>query len=147
MDYSVLIAAWNSTTQPPAGVTGAGLLTADTTAQKLAKVRAWTINGASVPMIIPTTQIYNAIVPSEFQALSAAQQQYIRDILSLGNVYVSSGTNARAVLLQVFPSATQTHTNFIALAKEYDTPQIPWWEANGFPANISGSDISNAGLT
>ena len=44
--YTNLIAAWNGATQPPTGVTGSPLLGGDTTAQKLAKVQAWTVTGA-----------------------------------------------------------------------------------------------------
>ena len=64
--YTALIAAWNSGTQPPAGVTGTAL-TALTTAQKVAAVNGWKIT-VPLPCIIPSYSIYNVIVPAEFTA-------------------------------------------------------------------------------
>jgi hypothetical protein len=47
-------------------------------------------------------EIYNAIVPADFVGLTDANRQYVRDILGLGSVDVSTGTNARSVLVSVF---------------------------------------------
>ena len=47
-DYGALIAAWNSATQPPTGVTGTALTSGMTTAQKLAAVNGWTVPGPNV---------------------------------------------------------------------------------------------------
>lgn len=61
-------------------------------------------------------EIYNAIVPSEWSALNATQQQYVRDIFSLGDaIDVSSGTNTRTVLLSIFGAGTTTRTNLAEL--------------------------------
>jgi hypothetical protein len=51
---------------------------------------------------IKGSQIYNTMVPADFVGLTAENQQYVRDIISLGSVNVSEGTNARAVLISVF---------------------------------------------
>ncbi len=51
---------------------------------------------------IKGSQIYNTMFPADFVGLTAENQQYVRDILSLGSVNVSEGTNARAVLISVF---------------------------------------------
>ena len=72
---------WGTTTLP-SGVTGTALAGTDTAAQKIAKLNAWTVVGSATKAVLPTYSIYNAIVPSEFQALTAANQQYVRDILS-----------------------------------------------------------------
>lgn len=59
-------------------------------------------------------EIYNAIVPADFVGLTDENRQYVRDILSLGSVDVSIGTNARDVLVSVF-AGKQTLTNLAAL--------------------------------
>ena len=59
--------------------------------------------------------IFNAIVPSEFTALSADQQQFVRDVFSLGDsVDVGPNTNARDVLLGAFGNGTTTRDNLVA---------------------------------
>lgn len=145
--YDALKAAWTSATQPPAGVTGTGL-TGLTTAQKIAAVNAWTVPATPTAMIVPTYAIYNSLVASEFEALTAANQQLIRDILGMGTVDVSAGTNARAVILAVFPSSTQTFKNLVALAKAYDSPTQPWWSAStggNLNSTVSQNDLVAAG--
>ena len=65
------------------------------------------------------SQIYNAIVPSEFSALLATQQQLVRDVFGLGDtIDVRTGTNARAVMLAAFGAGTTTRANLIALVQE-----------------------------
>src|SRR5690348_13711294 len=94
--YTALASFWGTL---PAG---------DTTAQKLALVNSATVPGPTLPMVLPTYQIYNAIVASEFVALTAANQQRMRDILAMGTVDASAGTQVRSVLLSIFPSGTAT---------------------------------------
>ena len=65
------------------------------------------------------SQIYNAIVPSEFSTLLATQQQLVRDVFGLGDtIDVRTGTNARAVMLAAFGAGTTTRANLIALVQE-----------------------------
>jgi hypothetical protein len=149
--YDALVAAWNGATQPPAGVTGTAL-TGLTTSQKISAVNGWTVAGPAQPMLVPTYRIYNAIVPAEFQALTAGNQQLIRDILGMGTVDVGTGTNVRAVLLQVFGAGTQTRTNLVAIAASYDAPTISWCQKNGYPfggANgaLNLNDAAAAGVS
>lgn len=143
--YDALIAAWNSSGLPP-GVTGTVLTSTMTTDQKLTTFNNWTVVGSPRPMIIPTYMIYNVIVGSEFAALSSNGQQFIRDILGLGAVDGSPGTQVRARIASIFPSSTATFAALQNLAVEYDAPQVPWWSMNGYPARISGQDLVNAGL-
>lgn len=145
MDYSVLIAAWNSAQQPPAGVTGQAL-TGLTTANKLAAVLAWTTTGAAVPMIVPTYKIYNVIDTTEFSALSAANQQLVRDILGMGTVDASSGTSIRTRMLALFAAGSTTRTALTALAAPYDAPTVNWAVKNGY-AGITLNDVAAAGLS
>jgi hypothetical protein len=145
MDYTALIAAWNSATQPPAGVTGTAL-TGLTTAQKLAAVLAWTTTGAAIPMVIPTYKIYNVIDTTEFSALTTTNQQLVRDILGMGTVDASPGTSIRTRMLAIFAAGTATRTALTALAVPFDTPTVKWADKNGYSA-ITLNDIAAAGLS
>lgn len=65
---------------------------------------------------ISGAEIFNAIDPAEFSALSDSQKTLVRDVFSLGvNIDVSQGTNARAVLVDAFPSGTTTLENLAGL--------------------------------
>lgn len=147
--WDTLRAAWNGAQQPPAGVTGTGLTSSMTTEEKLAAVNAWLTAGPSRAMVIPTYKIYNAIVPSEFTSLTNAQQQLVRDILSMGQVDASPGTSVRARMVALFPDSTQTFANFAALAQQYDTTKVSWLVANGYPEKLGLGDLepSAANLT
>lgn len=124
-----------------------------TTAQKLAAIDVLTVTLPAQPMVIPTYEIYNVIVPSEWAALTTASQQNIRDILGLGNVDTSAGTQARAVILSIFGAATQTRAALVALAAPYDSPKIAWWQASvaegggGLTSPVTMDDLAAAGLS
>jgi hypothetical protein len=151
--YDALIAAWNSVTQPPTGVTGSGLSAGDTTQQKCAKINAWTMVSSAQRMTIAAYDLYNLILPSEFDALSPTNSQIVRDMLGMVQVDCSPGSNTRVRLNTLFPAGTQTHTNFLNFAKNFDTPVQDWCFTNGYPThgvsgpgNISVADANNAGL-
>lgn len=131
--YDALIAKWPS-------ITGA------TTQAKLDSLNALTQAGSAVPMIIPTYMIYNLIVGTEFAVLTAANQQLIRDILAMGTVDASPGTQIRTRIVAIFPNTTTTFANLSALAAKYDSPSIPWWQANGYPRPFDLGDLQAAGL-
>jgi hypothetical protein len=149
--YTALITAWNGATQPPAGVTGTALTGGMTTAQKLAAVNGWTIAGPAIPMVIPTYKIYNLIDPTEFSALTAANQQLVRDILGMGTIDGSPGTAVRARIVAIFTNASgATRVALAALAATYDSPQIPWATApggGGLNVMVQLSDVTAAGLS
>jgi len=155
-DYAALIAAWNSTIQPPAGVTGTGLSTSMTTAQKLAALDSWTITGV-IPTTIMTSgaAIVNCIEWSEFNALTAAQQTNILQLCAIAgsaDVLLAGSTNAAlltdGMVVAYFSSTTITRANMIALAQASVTP---WWRAStangggGLSSPVSGSDLVAAG--
>lgn len=130
--YDALIAKWAT-------------LTPGTTAQKLAQINAMTVNAASsTPAIIPTYKIYNSIVPSDFVTLSANNQQRIRDILTMGTVDASPGTNVRSVVQNIFAN-TATLTVLATLVAPYDSPQVSWWQSAGYTSPISQNDLTAAG--
>jgi hypothetical protein len=62
------------------------------------------------------SEIFNAIVPAEYGALTAANKDLVRDVFGLGDsINVSTGTNARTVLLNAFGAGTVTRANLATL--------------------------------
>jgi len=153
--YDALIAAWNSATQPPTGVTGQGLLAGDTTAQKCTKINGWKMAGPALGPTVPAWQIYDQIVLTEYDALIAANQTIVNNILAMGNINCSAGSNARRRLFSAgfFPTGTTSNTNLLTLFNSNYAPSQDWCFLNGYPThgssgpgNISVSDANNAGL-
>lgn len=136
--YDALIAKWPT-------------LAPGTTQQKLDALNAETVAGPATPMVIETYRIYNVIDASEFTALSAANQQLVRDILSMGTVDASVGTAVRTRMLALFGAGTATRTALAALAATFETKTISWAKANGYPdaqkggGGITLTDLANAG--
>lgn len=141
--YDAMIAGWNSATQPPTGVTGTPITAGMTTTQKLAAMNGWTTTGAAIPMIIPTYRVYNVMDINEFNALSAANQQNMRDILAMGEIDLSPNLPARTRMLALFGAGTATRTAMAAMAVPYDSPTVNWCGKNGYPV----TSLGNGGLT
>jgi hypothetical protein len=152
--YDPLIAAWNNPTQPPPGVTGAGLVGGDSTQTKLNKVNAWTVTGAiPTSFLANNAEMLNAIVWTEFKALTQAQQNTVFNALQVMGPLLS-GTDNQArllpgMLLEFFVGGSATRTNLIALAKAVTST---WCKANGYPEAQTGGggltmiDAQAAGL-
>lgn len=121
------------------------------TAAKLAAINALTVAGPSAPLLVPTYKIYNVLDPTEFGALSAANQQRVRDILSMGTVDASTGTNARTFMLSIFGAGTTTRAALVALAGAIESTTILWWQATvaqgggGLTSPVSAADLAAAG--
>jgi hypothetical protein len=149
--YTVLIAAWNSGTQPPAGVTGAALTGGMSTVQKLAAVNAWTVS-APQPANIPVPRIVGAILPADFMSLTALQLQQMQFLLQTGDtVFAPLGGTIRSVFGTIFAGKATTLANLAALVAPYDNATQNWCAANNYPyngnvGNLSLPDCSNAGL-
>jgi len=153
--YDALKAAWNNPTQPPPGVTGTGLSAGMSTEIKLGHVNAWTVTGA-VPTSFYTTgnEVFNCIAWSEFNALQAARQTSILNMLNVPGALISGTDNADSlipgVMLSSFAAGTKTRTALIALAKAITQT---WCKANGYPENPNGGggltmiDVQAAGLS
>jgi hypothetical protein len=149
-NYTALISAWNGATQPPTGVTGTGLSGGDTTAQKLAKVQAWTVSG-SVPTSFYVTgnQLINCINWTEFAALTTAQQNNLLALCQVsGDLLGGSGNTSFLVdgmFLTYFTNLSgPTITALTALAQA--TVQ-PFWQYVGLNGPISMTDVTLAGLS
>jgi hypothetical protein len=148
--YTALINAWNSATQPPTGVTGTGLLGGDTTAQKLAKVQAWTVTGtAPSTFYITGVQIANCINWVEFAALTAAQQLNLLTLLNqpggmIGGSAQTAQLAAGMILAYFTNHAGPTVTALTALAQGIVQP---FWSYAGLNGPISQTDVTLAGLS
>lgn len=66
---------------------------------------------------IRASELYEAVVDSEFTALAANIQTRVRDLYTLDVVPAATGSRARAVLLAIFGAGTQTRANLAALVK------------------------------
>lgn len=69
-----------------------------------------TVNRTSVP----APEVIEAIVASEYTALSATLQNLVSLLISAGTIN-PQGTNTRAIFAAAFGAGTQTRTNLIAL--------------------------------
>lgn len=108
MDYRTLR---NELTNDPATVGYAGM----TDAQAATALNA--ANQVRARTLIPAYEVWEAIVPAEWTALSAAEKQRIQSLLSMGTVN-AAGANTRASFLAAFAGGTQTRTNLAALQNE-----------------------------
>jgi hypothetical protein len=146
LNYAPLIAVW-STTSVPATYTGTALNAGMTTDQKLTAVNGWSKPGVEPPLILKPTDIMNAIVYSEWIALTTAQQLYIQTVLSMGDVNASAGTNIRTAFLTIFGNGTVTRTNLAGLDTT-NTPTVPWVTNNGMNWPLTAQDlVAEGGLT
>lgn len=61
-------------------------------------------------------EIFEAVVPSEYNALTDKQINLLHAIMGLGSISVN-GTNTRTALLSMFGSGTTTRSNLAVLQK------------------------------
>lgn len=123
-----------------------------TTEEKLAAINVLTVQGVVAPLLVPTYRIFNALDPTEFGALSPTNQQRVRDILSMGTVDASVGTNARNLLLSIFVAGSATRAALVALASSIERPTVmPWWQVpvaqggGGLASPVNSHDLAAAG--
>jgi len=129
--YDALVAKWPT-------VSGA------TATDKLANLNAEMATGAAIAAMIPPTDIVNAIVPADLGALTDIELRRLTLALQGSAVDVSSGTNTRAFLVALF-SGKPSAATLATLVAQYDTPQVSWPRANGYP-EITMADLILAGL-
>lgn len=151
--YDALIAAWNSTTQPPVGVLGSALVSTMTTVQKITVVNAWTVSG-SVPttIYVTGTQIANCINFTEFNALSTTKQASILTLCTIPGALLGGSGNtthiAPGLIIANFTTGSQTIAALTALASA-----TTWWSApvasggGGLSSPVTLTDTGIAGLS
>ena len=148
--YANLIAAWNGATQPPTGVTGSPLLGGDTTAQKLAKVQAWTVTG-TVPTTLYSTgaQLANCINYAEFKALTATQQANLLALCNNPGPLLGGSANTAflvdGMILDYFTN--KSGPTILALTALAQATVQPWWQYAGYTSQIGLQDVQEAGLS
>ena len=144
--YTAFIAAWNSATQPPAGVTGVPL--AGTTAQKLALFNAWTVTGV-VPTTLQVTgtQLLNCINWAEFAALTPAQQSNLLMLCSNDGLHLGGSANTGFVTDGMFLAYFNVAGPTIAALTVMVAGLVqPWWQANGYQRPFDLGDCTEAGV-
>ena len=142
--YDALISAWNAGGKPN-GATGTSITGGMSTQDKIDAVNGWLVSGDATPMIVEAHKILNAIDVTEYKALSAAQKDVVRLMLSMGSVDVSPNTQGHALLLDTFGTCNTTKANFVAIANTFKNT-IPWWKANGYRRAFDLGDAAQAGL-
>lgn len=105
MDYAILLAelASDPLTRGYAGMTDA---------QRLASLLA--SNRPTERDIVPAHEVIEAMVPTEWAALTAQEKQRISTLISAGQVNLK-GPNTRASLAAAFGAGTATRANLVAL--------------------------------
>lgn len=151
--YTALIAAWNSTTQPPVGVLGTALNATMTTVQKINVVNAWTVSG-SVPasIFVNGNQVANCINFPEFNALSTTAQNLVLMMCAIPGQLLGGSANTTklvpGIIIANFTAGSQTIAALTALASA-----TTWWStavANGgagLNSPVTLTDTGIAGLT
>lgn len=122
-------------------------LSPGSTAQKLAQLNAATGTGPAVPAKLSPSAILNAIVFADLALLTQLQVTQLTLLLQGNEVDASPGTSIRLGIQALFAGKTQTLNQLGALVAPYDTPTIPWWQANGYPRAFDLGDIATAGLS
>jgi hypothetical protein len=103
---------------------------------------ASTLNAAIVAVertIVPAYELWEAIVPSEWSAATAAERTRVQVLLSMGNVNLK-GANTRASLAAAFGAGTTTRTNLVALQSR--TTSLA--DALGFPGGVQAWQVAKA---
>lgn len=151
--YTALITAWGSSIQPPAGVTGTGLSSAQSTTTKLNNINSWTVTGA-IPTNILTTgsALVNCINSAEFNTLTATQQSNILNLCAIPGQFKGGSTNTGLLPIGMFITyfstpSSPTMASLTALAQSLTQT---WAQANGYnyltstQGNINNGDLAAA---
>lgn len=132
--YDLMIAKWAT-------------LTPGTTANKLAQLNAATATGTAQRALLSPSSILNAIVFADLAALTQLQVTQLTLLLAGSSVDASVGTSIRAGIQALFAGKTTTLANLGALVAPFDSPTVPWWQANGYPRAFDLGDVAAAGVS
>jgi hypothetical protein len=83
-------------------------------AAELNKVPSWNATDKVARDLIPSYELFEAIVPSEWAAATAQEKQRVQMILGMGMVSVR-GANTQQAFKDAFGAGTTTRANLIAL--------------------------------
>lgn len=79
--------------------------------------------------IVAAYEVYEAMVAAEYDALTAAKKERVRNLLSMGQLN-AKGANTRNTLLDCFAPGTTTRTNLAAMQKRSGSRAEFLWGAN-----------------
>ncbi len=85
---------------------------------------------------VDASEVYEAIVQSEYAALTSAFKQQVSDLLGMGSLN-PNGTNTRAAFAAIFGNGTTTRTNLLALS----TRTVSFAESVGLSRTFDYADI------
>ena len=143
VSYAALVAEWTTLT---GSATVTTLAAAQTIPANLATLAAITVTG-SIPTLIevPASAIFNCLVYSEFEAITAAQQTLLMQVLAIqGNLM---GGSASPFIAPMFGALAAKMPNTItALTALAQALPAPWWSANGYTAPTNVNDLIAAGI-
>lgn len=75
---------------------------------------SWNAGDKAARTLVPTYELFEAIVPSEWAAATAQEKQRVQTILSMGMANVA-GANTQQAFRDAFGAGTTTRANLIAL--------------------------------
>lgn len=103
------------------------------------------LNGTDSPAVaaralVPAYEVFEAIAPAEWAALTANEKQRVQTILGMGQVDLS-GANTRAALAAAFGAGTATRAALLAL----QTQSVPRSRAVAvFGSPVTAQDVTAA---
>ncbi|HZT90279.1 MAG TPA: hypothetical protein VFA12_20230 [Stellaceae bacterium] len=163
-DYTALKTAWNSSTQPPSGVTGTALIGSMTNQQKADAINGWVVAGSKVDVPIGSViaylalqgkltglQTYVAGTGQQPQSLVAAKELLtLLSTPSITSFQMSNPATGTAVENFLNALAADSASGIVAadvtaLLAMADTTVL-WRVANGYADPITIMDLEAAGL-
>jgi hypothetical protein len=122
------------------------LLTAGTTAQKLAQINAMTVTG-SVPTLFNTTgaAIFSCINYTEFLTLTAVQQTQLMQVCAIPGTLIGGSASTLGAWFAAIYAGKLTGPTITALTALAQGAVQLWWQANGYTAPIGTNDLIMAG--
>jgi hypothetical protein len=143
INYTPLVTEWTTLT---GSATVTTLLAAQGVPAYLSTLDAMTVTG-SIPTLITATasQIFSCLVYSEVNALSAAQEARLWNLLHVSGAL--QGGSASTFIAPFFGSVAALMPNTItALTALSQAMPQPWWQANGYGSPTNINDLVAAGI-
>lgn len=90
---------------------------------------------------VPAHEVFEAVVPSEYAALTSANKTLLQTILGMGTINVQ-GSNTRAALAGMFGAGTATRAALVALQTR--TESMARWKEIGLAREVDFADVQEA---
>lgn len=151
--YTALITAWNSSIQPPVGVVGTGLSSAQATATKLTNINGWTVTGTVPTSFLTTGSALTACINfAEFNTLTPTQQSNVLALCNNMGPLLGGSTNAGLLTGGMFVTyfSTPSSPTIAKLTALAQAVTQSWAQSNGYPyyssvqGGINNHDLADA---